>query len=218
MSDVVVIYHAENEPMAHALVILLKEHSIDAIVQGHGMQLAWGTTHWASPRVVVSAELEVKARQVVEKFEQQLREQRRNPRVVADEDQDDDVASDDEQTVDAHIWPTCPACKEPRPAQCPFCKHSGHDFGAAYGNEGAERTVVCPQCDEPFTPVFFRLCHKCGHDYGDGKEVAATAKGSETDPDSNWRVYLVLAVVVAAIAGIFLYFSAATSTFVPPPP
>jgi hypothetical protein len=89
-------------------------------------------------------------------------------------------------------WPCCPDCARRRPTECPVCGVSGDAIpladcwtdelplrgtrGDALASENSPHLapvlLVCPCCDEPFRPRFFRYCHACGHDFGDGLQRA----------------------------------------------
>ena len=60
--------------------------------------------------------------------------------------------------------------------------------------------LLCPQCDEPFTPTFYRLCQSCGHDFGEG-----VPSPTEEPVESNARVLFVMFLLVAVAAGILGY-------------
>ena len=62
--------------------------------------------------------------------------------------------------------------------------------------------VICPACDEPFSPQFYRLCQSCGHDFGIGIEV-----DEEIEPIGN-RALIVMAglLVMAGAAVVYFYF------------
>lgn len=61
--------------------------------------------------------------------------------------------------------------------------------------------LLCPRCDEAFTPRFYRICPACGCDAGDGYEPHAHSR----EPLSN-RVLLVLYGLIGVTALILLYF------------
>ena len=69
--------------------------------------------------------------------------------------------------------------------------------------EGAEEgpvLLLCPQCDEAFTPAFYRLCQPCGHDFGDG-----VPSPTEESVESNSRALFVMFLLAAVAAGILGY-------------
>ena len=69
---------------------------------------------------------------------------------------------------------------------------SGADEAAS---ESPARLLMCPTCDEPFTPQYPRLCEWCGHDFGDGYEV-------ELPEDLTGQIN---SRVVAAIVGLLAF-------------
>ena len=127
-------------------------------------------------------------------------------------------------------WPTCPHCGRRRQTRCPTCDLGGDDFSLAEFIPAAESLPVtkgcsscgsgghvnrpvserdfgvllmCPACEEAFSPTFYRLCEQCGHDFGDGLSVDVTGSDRVTD-----RALLVLAVLIvlgAAMLGYFWY-------------
>ena len=119
-------------------------------------------------------------------------------------------------------WPNCRQCGRRRQTICPTCGVAGNQFlmadyqaaGAPHHgtrptqSQGAYSTeapplvlLVCPRCDEAFSPQFYRLCPACG---------CAAAEGIETEdqsrePLSN-RVLLTAYGLVAVTTLIVLYF------------
>jgi len=61
--------------------------------------------------------------------------------------------------------------------------------------------LMCPTCDEAFTPGFYRLCEQCGHDFGDGLQVKIEAREELTG-----RMLFVLAGLAALAIVILIYF------------
>ena len=77
-----------------------------------------------------------------------------------------------EAAIDA--WPNCPECGQPRHTNCPFCQTAGHEFPPAHlpDTQIPEKPlVVCPTCDEPFTPEYLRACEWCDFRFEDGLET-----------------------------------------------
>ena len=208
-SDPVVVYTTDSLHQAQTLAMLLKADGIQAFVLNADIHTFSGIfqADWAAPRVAVPGDQVAKAAELVREFE--AKQLARPPamsllpqnQLPPPENADDDEHSD--RTIDAQIWPKCPECNTPRPTQCPFCKHTGSDFLAAYRDSEDERSVVCPTCDEPFQPIYHRICHNCGHDYGDGKQLSAPRPAVE---DVNWRVPIVIIGVLAVLGLVMAYF------------
>lgn len=77
-------------------------------------------------------------------------------------------------------WPTCPQCGRRRMTACPICQTASAEFPAAeYApaaadespNEARQPLLMCPTCDEAFTPRYYRRCELCGHQFGGGNEA-----------------------------------------------
>ena len=63
--------------------------------------------------------------------------------------------------------------------------------------------LLCPTCDEPFTPQFANRCRGCDHAYPDGYEDCHAERAAE---GVNQRVLLCLGGIVLFSAGALLYF------------
>ena len=197
------IYRADSTHMAHLLVGFLEEYNIEAMVVNDMQSLAGGELPlgWSSlARIVVPKEQAAAARQLVMKFEEEVREGKLR---VADK-----PGLNEEQDL-WEEWPTCPECGQKRQALCPICGSAGTDFPLmdilrSGGNE--QVLLFCRTCDDHFQPKFYRLCHGCGHDYGDGIRLE-TEGPLEREPVSPrvWIVAGCLAVVVTAIVGYFAW-------------
>ncbi|MFO7906023.1 MAG: hypothetical protein ACQESR_17300 [Planctomycetota bacterium] len=119
-------------------------------------------------------------------------------------------------------WPTCRQCGRRRQTICPTCGVAGNQFLLAeYQVPGAPRRdtrnrqhedspssepassvlLLCPRCDEAFSPRFYRLCPACGGDAGEG----IRANEGTREPLSN-RVLLVIYGLVGLTTLILLYF------------
>jgi hypothetical protein len=64
--------------------------------------------------------------------------------------------------------------------------------------------LICPTCDEPFTPRFVRRCGGCGHEFPDGFDDPRQA--AELAGTWNARVIFCLAGVVLTIAAAIAYY------------
>jgi len=125
-------------------------------------------------------------------------------------------------------WPCCPHCGRRRRTRCPTCDLGSDDFSLAEYIPAAESLPVtegcsscgsvarsdqpacdrdfgvllmCPDCDEAFSPQFYRLCEQCGYDFGDG--LLVDAADSDRVPD---RALLALAGLIVLAAALLAYF------------
>jgi hypothetical protein len=191
------IYRAASTQQAHLLKGLLEERGIAAWVVNDSIQLAGGELPlgWtAAPCVVVGEDDAPEARQFAENFDLQT---------AHDPTPDDEPESD---STDWKDWPVCPECGERRSARCPVCGVSGSQFELTDIQEtesGQRVLLMCDACDDHFLPEFFRLCHRCGHDYGDGHELPRPM----TRAEFNSRLWIVAAGLLIGTALIIGYFS-----------
>ena len=65
------------------------------------------------------------------------------------------------------------------------------------------KMLMCPTCDEPFTPEYPRLCEWCGHEFEDGFEVELPT-GQPEQIDS--RVIAVIVGLLALLVALAAYF------------
>lgn len=111
-------------------------------------------------------------------------------------------------------WPLCEQCGGRRQTVCGFCGAAGVDFplaeqiaaarplrrAADAADAAAPPLLLCEACDEPFRPQFYRVCHRCGHEHADGREV-----GEEPLAVSPRILGVILALgLLAAIGGAYL--------------
>jgi hypothetical protein len=61
--------------------------------------------------------------------------------------------------------------------------------------------LFCPACSEAFSPEFFRLCAQCGHDFGEGREVAVPRSS-----EMNNRVLAALIALGTLAVAMLAYF------------
>ena len=222
-ADLVVVYIAGTLPQAYLLKNLLAEYGVEASVIGEAIHGLWDVPSYlrTQPRVAVRSGDAEFAREVAQSFDAQLR---RGAQAVA---QGASSAPAESRRWDA--WVACPQCGEPRPTYCPGCDTRGTDFplaefvtGGDEGNAEGENAeggqpiqlvadgreqpgesvqLICPVCDDVFRPKFHRRCARCGHDFGNGLEVAK----SPADDELNSRaasllgVLLILAIIVVVI-------------------
>lgn len=206
--ELVPIYSAKDALLAEMLRAELENLGIQAWIVNDKLGNALGELPpgWSTnPRLLVAADQADKARRLAEEFDR-----RTSSHIGARGSQEEPESTDvEENTLDP--WPRCPECHQRRLAVCRICQTSGNNFPLAYGSEPADVAedagdiqvmVVCPGCDEPFRPEFYKLCEYCGHEFPSGRSVRQPMLPRDaTDPEINpARVYLVLLVVV----GIFL--------------
>lgn len=123
-----------------------------------------------------------------------------------------------EDSAEPWQWPDCPQCGRRRQTRCPTCDIGGDDFSLAeylptLGPPARlesqetpppipqELLLMCPACDEAFSPQFYRFCERCGYDFGDGLVLEA----AEVDILTG-RALIVLAGLVGLAVAIMAYF------------
>ena len=172
------IYTTADSAQATALVNLLSEQGIMALVVNEDLQS--GSSELlgprALPRIVVREADEQAAREIAQRFDQQVVEQSVQEALPVESDP---VESDTPITVEA--WPLCPSCREPRHTTCRVCGTAGSEFPRAdaeysppiteEGKSSPRMHLICTTCDEPFVPEFLRRCQWCSHDFGEGLET-----------------------------------------------
>jgi hypothetical protein len=62
--------------------------------------------------------------------------------------------------------------------------------------------LFCAACDDHFLPEWYRLCARCGHDFGSGIEVATGQPAQAMD----LRSVLVIAAMLAGLIAFAAYF------------
>jgi hypothetical protein len=132
---------------------------------------------------------------------------------------------DSEQWAD---WPCCPQCGRRRQTRCSTCDLGGDDFplaeflpvaealpvkegcGSCSQTERSRQStadrdfgllLMCPNCEEAFSPTYYRVCQQCGHDFGEGWQVPT----HDADP-TNDRALLVLGALIAIGIAMLAYF------------
>jgi hypothetical protein len=192
-----VIYSAANTQQAYLLKSVLEERGIPARVVNDAIGIAGGELPlgWtAAPRVVVAESDAEQGRRIAEEFDLQ----------TAHEPTGDDPSLET-ATEEWSDWPVCPRCGERRSAACPVCGISQTSFRLADVQEsaGAERALlVCEACDDHFVPQWYRLCHQCGYDYGEGLEL-----DSPRQAVSGARQWIVLAALIGGALLFGIYFA-----------
>jgi uncharacterized paraquat-inducible protein A len=197
-SEPTVIYSAASIQQAHLLKGLLEEQGIAARVVNDAIQIAGGDLPlgWtAAARVVVAERDALAARRLAEDFDRQ----------TSHEPTDDNLAEPDipEEWAD---WPVCPACGERRSARCPVCGATGTSFPLADfqpSDSGQRVLLVCPDCDDHMLPEWYRLCPRCGHDYGDGIETNRPSRPTIEISRGEW---IVAGLIVVAGLTMVAYF------------
>ncbi len=61
--------------------------------------------------------------------------------------------------------------------------------------------LFCPDCSEAFSPSYFRLCARCGHDFGEGREIRGPRQS-----EMNNRVLVAILVLAGLAIGLLVYF------------
>jgi hypothetical protein len=192
------IYRADSTEQAYLLKEFLDNNGIKASVIDETAKFADVTPGWSSrPRVMVPSEQEGKARQLVREFEQELRHEANRV--------EDATTADEEQWQE---WPLCPQGGQKRQALCSICGTAGTDFPLMDIDRSGGREQVllfCRTCDDHFQPKFYRRCHACGHDYGDG--IRVTGEGPVEREPVSVRVWIVAGSVAAVLIAIVAYFA-----------
>jgi len=62
--------------------------------------------------------------------------------------------------------------------------------------------LLCASCDDHFLPEWYRLCPRCGFDFGDGVEIGRT----NALPLMTARAWIVLGWMIAGAAVFLAYF------------
>jgi uncharacterized paraquat-inducible protein A len=193
-----VIYHAASAQQAHILKGVLEERGIASWVVNDNIQVAGGELPigWTAAACVAVGSLDAaEARQVAEEFD----------RTTAHEPTPDVPAAPAPQ--EWQDWPVCPQCQARRQVQCSICGSSGTDFPLADVIESGGESIVlliCSSCDDHFRPEMFRLCPRCGHDFGDGISFESASQPLDSSP----RTWVVLGVMLAGAAILAAYFYA----------
>lgn len=112
-------------------------------------------------------------------------------------------------------WPLCPECGRGRTTVCSHCGMSGTEFPRAdqvLVDELApdELFVICPQCDEPMVPKFYRRCEWCSHVFEDGLPSPRERQHrlrSKTDEKLNPRAWITIGGLLGLAVFFFVYFS-----------
>jgi hypothetical protein len=110
-------------------------------------------------------------------------------------------------------WPSCPSCSRRRHTTCPVCQTAGSDFSPAFMPEsraaegGEPPLVICPTCDEPFTPLYLARCEWCGYRFADGRELPPPQLFTSPFAEMNSRVWIVLAAITMALGGLVGLFA-----------
>ena len=196
------IFRAANSQHAQMLKGMLEVRGIKAYIVNESLQTAGGDLPlgWtAAPRILVAEEDAVKARIVAEQFDAVLRDGK------AVEMEDFDVAD-----ADWTDWPLCPGCQQRREVLCNICGSRGSKFALADLVEENGRTQVllhCDSCDDHFRPQFFRVCHHCGHDFGNGVDPEPVQQELRL-PENTLRTWIVVIglVAIAGVIGAYLYW------------
>ncbi|HEY2413977.1 MAG TPA: DUF2007 domain-containing protein [Pirellulaceae bacterium] len=200
-----IIYSADNPQQAHLLRSLLEDEGIQAWVVNDAIQIAGGELPigWrAAAKVVVKDEQAAAAREFAEAFDHKAQQHFFEPSAQPDD------SADDNSLTPQSAWPVCPTCNEPRSARCPICGESGVNFPAAYSDsdhQNHQPLFLCPSCDDPISPEWYRLCARCSHDFGAGLEIKKTEPAGVGLTVRTLIVLVALLWLVAAIAAYFFW-------------
>jgi hypothetical protein len=198
--DPVVIYQAANPQQAYLLQQSLARVGLDAWVESPVDNHLGQSVPSTAPRVVVRRQDAEEARQFAEEFDRLLR---LPPAEVEPEEMESTVPgrAASGEVIDA--WPQCPECHTPRNAECLACHAAADYFPPAYQHEQEQNGLrMCPTCDDVFRPRYFRHCHRCGHDYGNGFEP----KNLPLAEDDR-RAWVVLWTMLGGAGLLAAYFS-----------
>jgi hypothetical protein len=199
-----IIYIAGRIDEALLLRGLLAERGIESVIENETLQGAIGglpAGEATAPRVRVAADDADKARKVVQMFE---RQERHGP------PPQELIINDEELWRD---WPRCPQCDARRQTICPVCHVAGNNFLLAEYNPPAQQLsshaapedtrplLMCPTCDEAFTPQFYRRCAWCNHEFADGIETQIEHEHFEGFGARVWWAIIGMALALAAVVG-----------------
>jgi hypothetical protein len=206
-----VIYVAADLEQAHLLKNILRDAGIQAYVSNKAsLQFAVGDLPmgWSTAARVVVHDYDAQdARRIALEFDE----------AGQDAGLEDDLEEFELDQDDAP-WPCCPSCGRPRHTSCPVCETAGTDFprafqpddeqlGAPHVADGRQNLLVlCPSCDEPFTPQFPARCEWCGHRFGDGWEPPPITPAEPSELTA--RVWIVMAGLLITIAATIAFFAA----------
>lgn len=218
----VVVYSAADPQQAHLLRNLLAEAGINSFVSNETLNsVHFAAGDWMvraaggpgflpmAPKVVVHEDDAEEARELLLKAEKLLLHGQPSPDLVALESESGEES-----------WPLCPHCARPRLATCPICKTSGTDFSAAFLPEGSTpagstqtQLVICPTCDEVFTPRHPARCEWCGHRFADGEELPAPVSRTTTSMQAilaeqvNAKSLVLLAAIACGGLALVAWFA-----------
>jgi hypothetical protein len=205
VSEPTVIFSARSAVDAHLLKNILAENGIEAqvlnaataTVVGVGSSIVW-------PQVAVAAKDVAEARRIAAEFDQHT--------AIGTSDKVEPATS----AVALGDWPVCPRCGARRTAICPACRTVGSDFPPADAipdrepGAAAPLLLLCPECDEPFTPGYLRRCAQCDYQFDDGEDVGVddVEAWALREHFSAWVwVVAVISVVLMVVAIAILFLS-----------
>ncbi|HEY4308112.1 MAG TPA: DUF2007 domain-containing protein [Pirellulales bacterium] len=210
----VVVFSDARPALVNLVYNRLAEAGIEAFVDNAFLGQAAGDLPAGAimPRVIVAEVDAEQARQVVAEF----RGESRAALVIAAARSAGAAiattpAADDEAEFAGREIELCPACGRGRMTICPYCNTASDAFPAAddpvpRGAQGEAALVICQTCDEPFTPIYYRRCAWCGHDFGAGREN----EPPESVEYLNDRVTIAMLGLGLVLLAILAYFSSLT--------
>jgi hypothetical protein len=195
--DPVVIYQAATPQQAHLLQQALAQVGLEAWVESPVDNHLGQSSSSSAPRVVVRRADADEARLIAVEFDRLLQ-------LPAVEHAEEPPAAGSFASGDViEAWPVCPECQTPRHAECLACHAAADYFPPAWQPAGVATGLrMCSSCDDVFEPRFFRHCHECGHDYGDGFEPKSLPPA-----ENDGRAWMVLWTMLGGALLMAAYFS-----------
>ncbi len=200
-SEPTVIYKARSAEDANLLKNILAENGIDAqVVTAASSAWAGMGGIFAYAEVIVAEKDVAEARRIAAEFDQHT---------AIDTSEEVESATTTAAPAD---WPTCPRCATRRSAICPACRTQGNDFPPADRmpeagpGEALRPLLLCPECDEPFTPGYLHRCAQCGYQFEAAEDEDHAEAGALREHFSAWVWVVALISVVLMVAAIALLF------------
>jgi hypothetical protein len=198
-----IIYSADNPQQAYLLRSLLENEGIQAWVLNDAIQIAGGElpVGWrGAAKVAVGDDDAAAAREFAEAFDHQAQRHFFEPQDNGENDEPDN------SLPPPPVWPVCPTCGQPQSARCPICGESGAHFSSADGpfaTHDDQQLFLCPSCDDAITPEWYRLCARCGHDFGTGLQIQQPPPARI---ELSLRIVIALAALLSLTVAVVGYF------------